>query len=202
MADIQWVQVIAGVVGGGAAGAIITAIATTYRNRIQPVRYRLELKELFGGVSAGPSASVQVMLSDKGAVQAFGNLHQVTLDISNRGNIDRANFKFSLGFPAGTKIVMLDARDTDRNHKFVSRTDVSAISPVDALDFEVKPFNRGNVYEIIAYVADATDLSAADIELTSPAPVSFVSSPSTAELVAGLKPAVEIGLFGAKLTFK
>lgn len=201
--EVQWMPVLASLAGGGAVGAMITSLVTTYRNRVQPVRFHLEMKELFGGVAAGPSATVQVMLSDKGAVQAFSNLHQLTLDIVNRGNIDRDRFKFSLSFPPGTKIVMLEASDSDRNHRFISRPDVSPVSPIDALDFEVQPFNRGDVYEITAYVADADNMTASDVELSSPSPVRFISSPSTTELMAGLKPSiVEIGVLGSKLTFK
>jgi hypothetical protein len=204
MPDIQWPQIVASLIGGGAAGAIITAFVTRHRNRIQPIRYKLEIKELFAGVTAGPSTSVQVVLNDKGVVHAFGNLQQVNLEINNRGNVDREKFNFSLSFPHDTKIVLLEANDADRNHKFTSRPEISPAKPVDVLDFEIQPFNRGDVYEVTAYVADAEALKEDDILLTSPAPVSFVASYSSSDLLlkAGLNPVVELSLAGTRLTFK
>jgi len=201
MSDIQWFPAVLGLLGGGAVGAMITAFVTTHRGRIQPVRYHLELKELFAGVAPGPSTSVQVMLSDRGAVYAFSDLQQVSLEITNGGNVDRANFKFSLSFPEGTKIVFVEANDADRNHKFITKPEISPGKPVDVLDFEIEPFNRRDIYQVAAYVTEASELNTQDIKLTSPAPVLFVYTPSTAEMLAARKD-VTLELFAASLPIK
>ena len=200
MADVQWIPVVASLIGGGAAGAVITAFVTTHRGRIQPVKYHMELKELFSGVSPGPSTNVQVILSDKGVVYAFSNLQQVSLEITNGGNVDRANFKFSLSFPESTKIIFVEAKDADRNHRFTAKPEISPSKPVDVLDFEIAPFNRRDVYEVTAYITEASGLKIQDIKLTSPAPVLFAYSPSTAEMLAARKE-FTVEIIGASIPF-
>jgi hypothetical protein len=47
MTSQQWLQIVAALLGGGAAGAIITALVSAYRNRVQPVGYKTEVIQVF-----------------------------------------------------------------------------------------------------------------------------------------------------------
>src|ERR1039458_2519527 len=86
MDEAELVKVGAALIGGGAAGAIITAIVTSYRNRIQPVRYRMKTVPVFSKAPRSSTIETVVTLRANGQGYDFANLHLTELSIVNSGN--------------------------------------------------------------------------------------------------------------------
>lgn len=180
----EWVPIVAALIGGGAAGACITAIVTSFRNRVQPVAYRLQARELFSSASQNGALDVKVSVSEAGKKHEFDNLYELDIEIVNRGNTDRSTFDFGLTLPSKQQAVLVESRTTDRHHQF---TTLPILSPENAsreLDFEVKPFNRGDKYGVVLYVnRDDIDTLISGIEISSPQSVVFKPIPIPSELM-------------------
>jgi hypothetical protein len=79
--DFQpWFPIVAGVVGGGAAGAIITALVTSYRNRVQPVALRVSSHEMFRSANKPEGTNVKVLISDGQNKYEYDNLTAINND--------------------------------------------------------------------------------------------------------------------------
>ncbi len=186
--DFQpWFPIAGAILGGGAAGAIITAIVTSFRNRVQPVGLRVVAREMFRSAKKPGHTDVKVLISDGANKHEYANLHEVAVDVFNSGNVDRESFKFGLTLGAGQRVVLIEPSTQDRHHQFVSLADVSPANESAELDFEVTPFNRGDAYSLILYVtSEHGAMHGRDIVFSSPSPVKFVAAPEVSELMLGV----------------
>lgn len=85
MTQAQWIALIAGLLGGGAMGAIITAIVTKHRNRRQPIGYAIEIIDIFKKNLEIPSLQAILMIGDNpgsGPGFAFENLSIARITVS------------------------------------------------------------------------------------------------------------------------
>jgi len=92
-----WFPFIATLLGGGAMGAIITAVVTNFRNRQQPIGYETELVEVIKKNPDFPSLRALIMSGDdSGPGLAISNLSMARITIVNKGNQDIVEFKFGV----------------------------------------------------------------------------------------------------------
>jgi hypothetical protein len=182
MAMDTWIPIAASVLGGGAVGALITAGITSFRNRIQPIGYRIDAITLFAGSHANENFQVKITISDAASVREFANLHVLDVRIVNRGNLDWKSFEFGIAMPSGHHLVHIDPIGVDRHHK-VEQTNLSRMSDGRVgLDFVISPFNRRDVATITIFITlDGGIAQASMPNFSSPEPVRFGPMPSVVE---------------------
>lgn len=178
MSTTQWIiSVVVALIGGGAMGAVITAVVTNYRNRRQPVAYNLEIIEAFkenpefplleANLSSGPVDEIGIK-----HILPIRHLSVARLTLINRGNQDIEAFRFGVTLKDTNQAVDIKVITPDRHHVVEILTPVSPDNPLKELDFVLKPFNRRNKYRIdIYFIYD--DVPGA-IKLSSPHSTIFV----------------------------
>ncbi|MBB4002341.1 hypothetical protein [Aurantimonas endophytica] len=174
LAEFHWMTVIISLLSGGAVGSIITAAVGSWRNRVQPVSYLLEIKPIFDGNVGFPDSSAELSIPIDGEVFSFKNLHVVDIQISNTGNNDRSSFSWGITLPSGCQAVSGSIETPDRHH---TSNWVSLPSPLNALqevDLSLSPFNRGDGYRVKLYVTFEGDHAVEDPIIGTAEPVRFI----------------------------
>jgi len=134
----QWVEMaqrLLPYLGGGAVGALITLVATWFRNRRQPIGYKIETIEIFKEDPYLPS--LQAVLSfvsglEEGDTEedlghhtfALKNLSVARITLVNRGNHDYPEFRFGVTFTEGDSAIDLRTETADRHHVAKNETKV------------------------------------------------------------------------------
>jgi hypothetical protein len=198
---IQWIQVGAGLLGGGAMGAVFTAAVTAYRNRKQPVGKRIEWTPIFVSKKEPLSLSAKLVLTKGSTVSEFTNLFIADVQLVNLGNADIAECPFGITLGEGDKCIHLDWASEDRHHAVADLTLLSPAQPVGELDFSLRPFNRRDSYRLKGYVVipDGHD-SPGEIRLSSPRPIRLTDMPSVAETLADIAAGTAVTVGGVKLS--
>jgi hypothetical protein len=197
---VSGLQIAASILGGGAVGAIITAVVTSYRGRVQPIGRRVEVSPLFTSGFAGSSLTANVTVSDGTTDYKFPNLHVADIQLVNRGNRDLPTFTFGVTLSKSDKAVHVEPYGLDRHYIANLQKPCTPANPTGDLDFELKPFNRGNSYTLKVFiVAGGSELGS--ITLGSAEAVRFTEIPSLAETIAKAAStyAVHIGPFEIRL---
>ena len=114
--ESEYLRLGAALLGGGAAGSIITAIATSYRNRVQPVRYRMKTVPVFA--KAPKTSTLETVVTVKIADQEYGftNLYLTELSIVNTGNQNIKEFTIGLTMSDNDRIVNAHCDAPNRHH--------------------------------------------------------------------------------------
>lgn len=197
MADTNWIIIGASLIGGGAAGAVITAIVSVVRNRKQSIAYRTEVNPLFKG-GMFPSdirASLTLFSATGGYAQEIPNLFVANIEVVNRGNKDYSSFKLGFTLSNGDSAVHCAASSSDRHRQAQIMTTVGPGAPVKEIDCLLVPFNRQDLYKFTLYVATQHGAEhPGDIKIGSTEPVIFSQAPSVAEIAAeAAKLAIKVG---------
>lgn len=194
----QWIGPALTLIGGGAAGSIITAAVTSFRNRVQPVGFRAEPVAMFRGTTDQKGVNLKVALESDGKTYEFPNLHAIDVEISNNGNADRASFEFGLTLSSGDTAVFFRLTKLDRHHVFTSVPDISPTQPSIELDFIVAPFNRGDRYRFTIYVTiPVGNELVGTISFSSPHAVRFTPMPTVGEFGMQIVKAVTLHAISA-----
>jgi hypothetical protein len=93
MTNINWLQIAAALIGGGAAGAIITAIITTFRARRQPIGRRIDIVPVFRQSNDSKSLRAKIAIAHENKINIFENLFFAEVQLVNRGNSDLQEFE-------------------------------------------------------------------------------------------------------------
>jgi hypothetical protein len=196
MTDINWIQVGAGVLGGGAAGSVITNIWSTLRSRKQPVGFRVDVVPVFKGTHGGSELSARLIISAPGRDVHLENLFLAEIQLVNRGNKDLSKLDMGITLSDGDTAVHLICESPDRHHRIAVTTPVNAASPARDVDFQLVPFNRGDIYNLKMYlVVPVSSSNPGKILFGSSEPVVFAPMPTLKELAseAASKLTVTIG---------
>ena len=145
MADIQWVTVIVSLIGGGAMGAIINSMVSAYRDRIQPIGYRIGFFPLFQETTGLSTLETKVTISDGHNERKFDNMYIADISIVNKGNKDFEKFSFGATLSDGDFTVAIEPKIPDRHHNVIQLTPITLDNPNSEIDFELTPFNRGDL---------------------------------------------------------
>ena len=186
MTTQELLQFLATLVGGGAMGAVITMAITSWRNRLQPVTRTFETLQVFKN-TAGVGFNAQLTVADSAGDYKFQNLFIVRVAVKNTGNCDYDSFDAGITLAEGDKAIHVEAVSDDRHHVVRQVTPVGLSTAVSELDFQLKPFNRRNSYQINIFVTIPESHDApGQVSLSSPHPVRFVEPPKVAETAAEL----------------
>lgn len=186
MEQVNWFHVIASLIGGGAAGAIINTLVSSYKSRLQPVGRRLETLPVFipqSGDVSSLTAKIAVMHGNNATT--FNNLYLAEVQVVNKGNKDLDEFKFGITLGDGDKCIFVTSSSPDRHHEVLQETEISPQSPRGEVDFKLRPFNRRDSYFFKLYIVIPEGAKEPGIiELGSPSPVRFSEMPTVGELLA------------------
>jgi hypothetical protein len=146
----QWVPWVVGLIGGGAMGAIITAIVTKMRQERQPVYSSVEILNIFKRDLDFPSMEAHITLAGDSAgpraARKVDNLSVARIWLHNAGNQDIENFKFGITLDEKNEAIAVESESIDRHHSVNLLTPVSLEDRKANLDFSLSPFNRGDSY--------------------------------------------------------
>ena len=110
MADINWIQVGAGFLSGGAFGALIKQFFDYRKNRIQAVTYNLEVKPFYNQHSDNPITS-KIVIKDGDKDYKFQDLYIGSLSILNTSNQDYSEFSFGLTYDNDNKFIQFQQEE-------------------------------------------------------------------------------------------
>ena len=198
MENNQLFQIAASILGGGAVGAVITVLATSYKARLLPVGKRVEVSPLFTSDFGGASFSTSVTVSDGQTDYKFPNLHMAEVQLVNRGNRDLAAFNFGITLAAIDRVVHVEPTSRDRHHISTLKVLCTPASPLSSLDFELRPFNRGDSYSLRLFVV-AGGSRPEPLAIGSSEPVRFTDIPSVAETLAAAASSVSLSIGGLEV---
>lgn len=178
--QIQWIPVIASLIGGGFAGAVLTNVISAYRARIQPIGRRIDVAPLFTPGLSGSTLRPTVTLADGDTTYPFTNLYVAEVQVVNRGNKDFKSFSFGLTLAGGDAAAHVEAETADRHHVVSLLNTVTPSAPSQTVDLAFTPFNRGDAYILKVFVVAAA-AKPGPISVSSTEAIRFTDIPSLAE---------------------
>jgi len=196
MVAFNWLQVIVPFCSGGAVGAVLTALITTYRNRIQPVALAQSITPVFRPTTEADQLGVEILVPlsvDKTRLKSYKNLFLAEITVMNSGNRDLPEFDFGLTLGENDSCIMVDSKSQDRHHAVQYLNRPTPEAPNQFLDLALKPFNRKDRYTIKLYiVVGDKHPEPCEIRISSKLPVKFSESPAFGDaLMQALKIAVQ-----------
>jgi hypothetical protein len=203
MTQDDWIKVIGGIAGGGLMGAILTNILTSWRNRIQPVSYRMEHSRIFTSDPAEKALHARVTVLHASETFEYHNLHIAEIEIANKGGKDLGDLRFGLSLEGAKRVISVQADGEDRHHVIVINDPASPTNPKNEMDFVCRPFHRKNSYKIKLYiVGDEGDITSPGIRLSSPDAVRFTESPNLAGIIADTTISALVNLGPVSIMYK
>lgn len=187
MASTEWYNIVLPLLGGGAAGAVITLIASSIRSKIQPVGHRVDILPVFKQTLGESSLVTKVSVNDSGKEYQFHNLFLIDIQMVNRGNKDMIEFPFGITLSTNDKIVYVEKGSSDRHHLIEQQQIVGPENLGNEIDFILKPFNRKDSYYIRLYVVlPENSIEPGKIVFSSPQSVKFTDMPTLSEIAGKL----------------
>jgi hypothetical protein len=172
--NIEWLKPIIQILSGGALGAIITLTVANYRNRVQPIGYKLSIDPVFFPNMLTDKSITKITFSGQDKVYDFENLFSATIKFQNIGNKDLTEFIVGISVKDDISILRADIISQDRHHIGKNQTDLSYDNLKSELDVEFKPLNRNDLYEIKLLLTIRKErIDFDDITFSSPSPVKF-----------------------------
>ena len=185
MSEINWLQLAVALLGGGVAGALITAVVSFYRARRQPVGRRIDVVPVFRPSGNAAQLEAAIAVTHMGKSVTFKNLFLAEVQVVNRGNRDLDELKFGATLGGGDRCIFVEATPPDRHHNVSLVSPVIPEAPQHEIDFVLKPFNRGDSYSFKLYlVIPEGRREPRDIVLGSTSPIRFVPMPTAGALLA------------------
>ena len=181
----NWIQLAATLLGGGAAGAVITLAVNHQRAKRPVVGFRTEQVPVFQGGTLGDSdVKAKLVLSSLSGGHGFDipNLFIVKLELINRGSRDFPKLPMGITLTGGDAVVHIASKSSDRHHAVNVVNPPGPAMPLSAVDFELVPFNRGDSYQLNLYIVVPQQTGEPQqIECSSPEPVVFSELPSVGQ---------------------
>jgi len=185
MTDVQWYHIVIPLIGGGAMGAaIINAVVSAIRNRVQPVGRRIEIIPIFKETLGASGLRTKITISDGQNDYMFDNLFIAKIQLINRGNQDIAEFRFGITLSSGDSVIYVEPHSQDRHHIVRQVSEVSLRNPASEIDFILQPFNRGDSYSLDLFMVISKNRDKpGTIQFSSPHPIKFVDMPTIGEIM-------------------
>ncbi len=141
--------------------------------------------------SLGGPISAKIKVTQNDTSIELENLYLLDFILANVGNKDLDEFRCGLTLIDGAQVIAVEATPGDRHHKIhFEPPEISPSAPSLVVDFTLKPFNRGDIYQSKLYVTEGFIYDAAEFNEalntlipTSPQPVRFTRLPSAGELL-------------------
>jgi hypothetical protein len=185
MAETNWFQIGASVLGGGAAGAVIASVVTAVRSRKQPIGYRVDVVPVFKGTLGESDLCARLIISGPSQDVKLDNLFLAEVQLVNRGNTDFAKLEMGITLSGGDRAVHLITISPDRHHRILVSNSPTPAAPTQEIDFQLVPFNRRDSYGLKTYLVIAQGAQEPGTLLFgSPEAVVFTRMPTLTELAA------------------
>jgi hypothetical protein len=203
MADTNWFQIAAALVGGGACGAVINTIVSSFRSRKQPVGRRVDVVPVFRPPGSAGQLEAEIAIRHNGQTASFKNLFIAEAKVVNKGNRDFDNLPIGVTLSNGDCCIHVEYETPDRHHKIEMTTVVSPQSRQPNIDFVLRPFNRGDYYSMKFYlvIPDNKELPG-DITFGSASPIKFVAMPTAGEILTGAMSDISILKLGSVMLIR
>lgn len=164
-------------------GAIITALITNYRNRIQSVyclkQYISVFHQSYIGLSNVPSKlnlKAELSILEGNTEYNYENLSIVKITLTNIGNKDMEEFKFGITLGEDDKALHVETESKDRHHSIEIGSPISLLKPVKEVDLSLRPFNRRDTYSINLFVTSSgSKLIPDSVQISTFHPVKFTN---------------------------
>jgi hypothetical protein len=173
--NLDLIKILASILGGGAIGAIITAVVTTRRNRIQPIGASVNLSESILPDNLVKDHVTKITISGATESYHYDNLYLASIEVLNKGNKDYESFDFGITLPDGMSIINVAVKSADRHHSIQYCPQVSFNSKLNYIDLTLSPFNRKDKYTISLTLTGTFTNVPNPILFSSKLPVKFVS---------------------------
>ena len=174
-ANLEYIKLGVSFLSGGLLGAVLNNVVTIYRNRVQPVRYRLKTTSIFADTLQGTPVEAKVSLTEGGTDFRFKNLFLTELTITNSGNQNIKEFMLGITSSEKALLVGVNCDSPDRHHGALAADVPTPAVPKREVDYVLKPFNRGDRYSFRILSTCAQDGEPGKIQLSSSEAVRFVS---------------------------
>jgi hypothetical protein len=172
--NIQWLQLIVAIISGGAMGALITALITSFRNRVQPIGYKIDVVSIFKETLGVSSLMTQINISDGQKDYKFNNLFIARVEIHNSANADYEQFDLGITLPEGSQAIYVQAAAEDRYRETEFTKQVSLEKPRNEIDLVLRPFNRKDLYSFDVFIViDGATPELGNIKLHSRQSIQF-----------------------------
>lgn len=177
MSETNWIQISSGILGGGAAGAIITNIVSHLKAKKTCVEVTRNLTKVFSATASPKEFEAKIIVGSKkhkSLSVTFLNLYFLDLSIKNAGSKDYESIKFGISLRNGDKCVFSESSGCDRHHNAIIESEIDVCEPAEIIDYTVSPFNRNEEYKFRIYITIPDEKEKPDnVSLSSPAPVVF-----------------------------
>ena len=167
-----WVPWAIAILGGGAMGAVINALVTHHRNKIQKIGYTENTIHIFRKGQHFPRLGKLTVIGHPlgvGEEEPVENLAVTQISVTNTGNQNIENFKFGVTMEGEYKVVDVLMKQPDRHHTM--SVGLSEKSAVTNPDFYLEPFNRTDTYAVDIYFTYKNEPG--PVQLTTAHPVRF-----------------------------
>lgn len=173
----DWFKIIAPLLTGGVVGALITALITDRRNRIQPVSTRLRISAVdIPTIMPGYDSAITLASTADGAQYHYKKLSTVQLEIINTGNKDLDYLDFGIGLPTTSEIIGVQHHGQDRYHVVTHTPEISITQTSSIIDFKLTPFHRKDAYLVTLVVSGTEPDLQGKIQLSKRQPIKFVDA--------------------------
>ena len=201
MEQINWPQIIVGLIGGGAVGAIITATVSSIRSRRQPVGSAIGILPVFRPRGSSGQLEAAIIVTQGTQTSTFKNLFLVEVQLINRGNRDLDEFKFGVTLDDGDRCIYVETTHPDRYHVVEQLTPVTPTEPRGAIDFSLRPFNRRDLYSFRLYVVVPDGRLGPDTpRLETASPIRFVAMSGPNSVVAAVAQQLVVSIAGVSIS--
>jgi hypothetical protein len=182
---MEWIKIIAALVGGGFAGAIFTNALGAYQSRKQSVGTEIAVTQLFAPGSSASTFQTTLKVWDGEQTYDYTNLYVADIQMINQGNRDIESFSFGLTLSGKDTAVAVDSTTRDRHHKVVPDPEVTPKNPSKIPNFILAPFNRDDMYRLKVFLVAGGDKPMA-VQLSTAQPVRFVGISSSSAVSSTL----------------
>ena len=173
-----WVLPAISFAGGSVVATFFTYFFTSWRNRKQPVGYRLSTDPILRPNREPAAIDAKVVITTSSGEHKFSNLFRTRIELTNLGNRDLDQFTFNVAMKAGDPIVFVEMRGMDNSHVPSCSSAVSPGAVAQTLDFTCTPSNRGDEYAFDLFTVITDD---------KPEPIEPVLSSSHAVVLSRVK---------------
>jgi hypothetical protein len=183
MQDINWFQVVIGLISGGAAGALIKHYFDNKKNRIQSIGLLIEIRSIYDAGENGLLNS-QIILTGANQEYKFSKLYSGTIEIINTGLHDYSNFDFGITCDESIRFLQVKTISSDRHHKAEISSHPALENQINSFDIVLEPFNRKDHYKFdILLTTTKSEILAENIKISSPKSIRWVNFTSKSDAI-------------------
>jgi hypothetical protein len=177
-----WIGTALTLLGGGAMGALIKIFYDLNRERRQPISINQSIFSLFRHDKRFNDLEAVLSVAHNGSISEFRTLFVGDVMLRNSSNRDHPDFDFGISLGADSKCVHVGWENPDQHHILSLIDAVSPSEPRAEMRFNLRPFNRNDMYSLRVYLVPGPNDGDPTIkQFTSPQAVRFVDSPGPAD---------------------